>query len=84
MGHCGILENWVLLMYTLEGISSVANLLLMKSLNKTETLIFLSVVRALFPNAIFLTSFFINQDMSSSFTELLVIDERLIDTPYLL
>ena len=31
------------------------SLLLMKSLNKTETLIFLSVVRSLFPKAIFLT-----------------------------
>ena len=42
---CGIFENGVLLMYTLDGVSSVANfitasLLLMKSLNKTETLIF--------------------------------------------
>ena len=31
------------------------SLLLMKSLNKTETLIFLSVVCSLFPKAIFLT-----------------------------
>ena len=31
--HCGIFGNGVLLMYTLEGLSSVA-LLLMKSLNK--------------------------------------------------
>ena len=31
------------------------SLLLMKSLNKTETPIFLSVVRSLFPKAIFLT-----------------------------
>ena len=43
-------------MYTLEGVSSVAHsLLLMKSLNKTETPIFLSVVCSLFPKAIFLT-----------------------------
>ena len=42
-------------MYTLEGVSSVANisLLLMKSLNKTATPIFLSVVCSLFPKAIF-------------------------------
>ena len=40
-------------MYTLEGVSSVANF--MKSLNKTETPIFLSVVCSLFPKAIFLT-----------------------------
>ena len=33
--HCGIFENGVLLMYTLEGLSSVA-LLLMKSLNKKK------------------------------------------------
>ena len=33
-------------------------LLLMKSLNKTETPIFLSVVCSLFPKAIFLTFFF--------------------------
>ena len=39
-------------MYTLEGVSSVANFItIMKSLNKTETPIFLS----LFPKAIFLT-----------------------------
>ena len=31
------------------------SLLLMKSLNKTETLIFLSVVCSLFPKAVFLT-----------------------------
>ena len=37
-------------MYTLEGVSSVqTSLLLMKSLNKTETPIFLSVVCSLFP-----------------------------------
>ena len=37
----GIFENGVLPMYTLEGVSSVAtSLQLMKSLNKTETLIF--------------------------------------------
>ena len=41
-------------MYTLEGVSSVqASLLLMKSLNKTEIPIFLSVVCSLFPKAIF-------------------------------
>ena len=39
-------------MYTLELQTS---LLLMKSLNKTETLIFVSVVCFLFPKAIFLT-----------------------------
>ena len=39
-----------------------ALLLLMKSLNKTETLIFLSVVCSLFPKAIFLT--FINKTES--------------------
>ena len=43
-------------MYTLEGVSSVAtSLLLMKSLNKTETPIFVSVVCSLFPKANFLT-----------------------------
>ena len=25
MAHCGIFENWVLLLYTLEGVRSVAN-----------------------------------------------------------
>ena len=40
----------------LEGVRIVANsLLLMKSLNKTETPIFQSVVCSLFPKAIFLT-----------------------------
>ena len=38
-------------MYTLEGVS----ILLMKSLNKIETSIFLSEVCSLFPKAIFLT-----------------------------
>ena len=43
-------------MYKLEGVSSVANLLLlMKSLNQTETPIFLSAACSLFPKAIFLT-----------------------------
>ena len=45
-------------MYTLEGVCSVVlqtSLLLMKSLNKTETPIFLSAVCSLFLNAIFLT-----------------------------
>ena len=37
-GHCGIFENGVLLMYTLEGVSMLQTLLLLKkSLNKTET-----------------------------------------------
>ena len=54
--HCGFFENGVLLIYTLEDISSVANsLLLITSLNKIETPIFLSVVYSLFPKAIFLT-----------------------------
>ena len=44
-------------MYTLECVSSVANFL-MKSLNKTETPIFLSVVYSLFPKAIFLLLFY--------------------------
>ena len=40
-----IFENGILPMYTLESVSSVANhLLLMKSLSKTETPIFLSVL----------------------------------------
>ena len=39
--HCDIIENGVLLMYTLSGVSSAANFkLLMKSLNKTEIPIF--------------------------------------------
>ena len=39
--HCGIFENGALLMYTLEGVSSVqTSVLLIKSLNKTETPIF--------------------------------------------
>ena len=43
-------------MYTLEGVSSVANfLLLMKSLNKAETPIFWSLVCFLTPKAIFMT-----------------------------
>ena len=43
-------------MYTLEGVSSVANFItLMKSLNITETPIYLSLVCSLFPKAIFLT-----------------------------
>ena len=43
-------------MYTLEGVNSVANFITaLKSLNKTETPIFLSVVWSLFPKAIFLT-----------------------------
>ena len=52
--YCEIFENGVLLMYTLEGVLQTS-LLLMKSLNKTETPIFLSVVCAMFPKAIFLT-----------------------------
>ena len=41
ISHCGSFENGVLLMYTLEGLNSVAtSLLLMKSHNKTETPIF--------------------------------------------
>ena len=44
-------------MYTLEGVSSVANFItayvLMESLNKTVTPIFLSAVCSLFPKAIF-------------------------------
>ena len=43
-------------MYTLEGVNSVANFITAKkSLNKTETPIFLSVVCSLFPKAIVLT-----------------------------
>ena len=43
-------------MYTVEGVSSVANfIILMKSLNKTDTPIFCYVVCSLFPNAIFFT-----------------------------
>ena len=42
-------------MYTLEVVSSVANFITVKSLNKTETSIFLSVVCSLFPKAIFFT-----------------------------
>ena len=39
--YCGIFENAVLLIYTLKGISSVANFITsMKSLSKTETSIF--------------------------------------------
>ena len=39
--HCGIFENGVLLMYSPEGVSGVANFkLLMESLNKTETAFF--------------------------------------------
>ena len=41
-------------MYTLEGVSSVANFITAdKSLNKTETPIFRSVVTSLFPRANF-------------------------------
>ena len=50
LGPCGIFENGVLLMYTLEGVSSVATSLLF---NKTETPIFISVVCSLFPKTIF-------------------------------
>ena len=54
--HCGIFENGVLLLYTLEGISSVANFITAyEEFNKTETPISLSVVCSLFPKAIFLT-----------------------------
>ena len=42
-------------MYTPEGAVLQTSLLLMKSLNKTETPIFLSVVCSVFPKAIFLT-----------------------------
>ena len=50
-------------LYTLEGVSSIANLLLMyyyvlllmKKLNKTDTPILFSVVCSLFPKAIFFT-----------------------------
>ena len=43
-------------MYTLEGVSNFANsILLLKSLNKTETPNLPSVVRSLFPKIIFLT-----------------------------
>ena len=39
--HCGMFENGVLLIYTLKDVSSVANFITaMKSLNKTDTLIF--------------------------------------------
>ena len=47
------------------------SLLLMKSLNKTETPIFLSVVCSLFPKAIFLTFIFFFANMfGHSFTDL--------------
>ena len=53
--HCGIFETGVLLMYTLEDVSNVANfILLMTSLIKTETPIFYSVLCSLFPKAIIL------------------------------
>ena len=46
-------------MYTLEGVSSVANVILLKkSLNKTKTTIFKSAVCSLFPKAIFFTLFY--------------------------
>ena len=41
-------------MYTLEGVSSVANFIT-AYINKTETPIFISVVCSLFPKAIFMT-----------------------------
>ena len=45
-----------MLMYTLEGVSRVANFITaIEGLNKTDTPIFLSVVCSLFPKAIFLT-----------------------------
>ena len=53
--HCGIFENGVLLMYTLEGVSSVANFITAyeeSQLNRDS--VFKSVV-FLFPRAIFLT-----------------------------
>ena len=41
LSHCGIFENGVLLIILLEGVSSVATvILLMKNLNNTETHIF--------------------------------------------
>ena len=43
-------------MYTVEGVSSVAYfIILMKSLNKTDTPIFCYIMCSLFPNAIFFT-----------------------------
>ena len=54
--HCIIFENEVLLMYTIEGVSIVANFATAyEGLNKTETPIFLPVVCSLFPKAIFFT-----------------------------
>ena len=43
------------------------SLLLMKSLNKTETSIFLSVVCSLFPKAIFLTFILVSQYLDVSY-----------------
>ena len=41
MPFCGIFENGVLLMYTLEGLTMLqTSLLLMKSLSKTEAPVF--------------------------------------------
>ena len=52
--HCGIFENGVLLMYTLEDVTELqTSLLLMKSLNKTDTPIFFSAMCSLFPKAMF-------------------------------
>ena len=54
-------------MYTLEGVSSVeTSILLMKSINKTETPIFKSVIFSLFPKAIFLMFFQENQMLVTS------------------
>ena len=57
--HCGIFENGVLLMYTLEGVNSVANFIsAYEESQYTETAIFISVVCSLFPKAIFFTFIF--------------------------
>ena len=54
--YCDIFENEVLVMYALEGVSSVANFILfMKSLNKNRDSRFLILGCSLFPKAIFLT-----------------------------
>ena len=52
--HCGILENGIQLMYTLEGVSSVANVITVyeeSQFNRDSH--FLSVVCSLFPKSVF-------------------------------
>ena len=52
--HYGIFENGVLLMYTLEGVSSVANFITAyEESQQTRDSRFLSVMCSLFPKAIF-------------------------------